>query len=755
MKSLLLVSAFFISISSISQEAGSGKLKKANEQFESFSFNTAIDKYEKIDLSEMEAQRNLAMSYWKSNQLKKADSIYQMIMVSEGHNAMDMYNSAQVLRQNKDYTASDELMLAFSENAPTDSRGRDYSQNKGYYSTLLENKNQFVIKNLEINSEQQDFGTSYYVDQIVFASSREKNKAIYRRWNWNQLPFLDIYTAESQDLSELQNLALFDKKVNKKFHEGPVTFNQDGTKMIFTRNNYSEKALDKEIRLKLFYAEKDTMDGTWKEAVPLPFNSPDYSVGHASISSDEKWVYFASNMPGGFGGVDIYKVSLSEDGTFGNPVNLGDAVNTEGNEMFPFIHEGNEMLFYSSDGKYGLGGLDVFVTQIKPDQTLGKTLNVGTPINSNRDDFAFIVDQQQKTGYFSSNREGGKGDDDIYSFAMLKPFGFGNQMLGSFVDIDGNIINGFEFKILDSQNNVVLEGITEDDLDFVLDLDKEEDYKIEATKEGYFDFKANFDESYAEERDFNVAFDVTKDPGISLYTYIYDGSTKKPIENAEIIIEDKATGSIKTFNTSDNGDHTQPLMDTRIGDTGNYNITINKEGYLSVTGDIEIAFDREGQYNISEYMNIELESIKIGGDLSDIIDINPIYFDLNKYNIRPDAAIELDKIVKVMNENPTMVIELGSHTDSRGSDASNRSLSDRRAKASAQYIAERITNPERIYGKGYGESTPNTVDASEDGGSESQLLTEDFINAFKSKNRKLFDKYHQYNRRTEFIIVKM
>ena len=192
-----------------------------------------------------------------------------------------------------------------------------------------------------------------------------------------------------------------------------------------------------------------------------------------------------------------------------------------------------------------------------------------------------------------------------------------------------------------------------------------------------------------------------------------------------------------------------------MDDLASYQLDMKNEGYLSKTLFFDTKINDDGEYVGDKDLDLSMEKIEIGGDLSKIIDINPIYFDLNKSFIRPDAAIELEKIVKVMNENPNMVIELGSHTDSRGSDASNRSLSDRRAKASAAYIAERISNPERIYGKGYGESTPNVVDASADGGEVNQILTEPFINAFRSKNRKLYDKYHQFNRRTEFIIIKM
>ena len=750
--SIILFTTTLINTSGWTQEANPSKVEKAKEAYRSFSYAKAIDKYENLGVSEIEHKRNLAISYWKRGFLDRAEILFKEIVTTDGHTADDVYNYACILREQKKYQTSDEWMVKFGEMNVSDSRGKAYLKGIGAYEKLQKDKGQFKLSNLEINSEQQDFGTAYYKDKVVFASSREGTKSIFRRWNWNELPFLDTYIAD-KDGAELSNEALFSKKVNKKFHEGPVAFSADGSMMIFTRNNYEEKAGDKVTRLKLFSSSLE--DGKWTKPEALPYNSPDYSVGHASISADGQTLYFASDMPGGIGGVDIYKASINEDGSFGKAINLGDKVNTEGNEMFPFIHPSNEMLFFSSNGKVGLGGLDVFVAQLKEDATIGKVMNVGSPLNSNRDDFAFVMNEDQTSGYISSNREGGKGDDDIYSVQVLKPFTFGKIIKGVAKDKKGEILAATTVKLYDSEGNEVEEVTTADDgsYEFIVDADK--DFKLTGAKEKYFPGE-NSATTKTEEDVVIVDLELEKDPGLALYALVTDKETGAPLDSVKMVITDNMTGEIETIITEASGDYLRPLVDKKLNDRGSYNIVLEKNGYLGKTVTYNTLFDKEGKYEVHSELDLTLEPIQVGADLSKIIDINPIYFDLNRYNIRDDAAIELDKIVKVMNENPTMVIELGSHTDSRGSTSSNERLSDRRAKASAKYIAERITNPERIYGKGYGESKPNVVDASADGGSAEQVLTEEFINAFKARgNRAAFDKYHQLNRRTEFIIIKM
>ncbi|MCG8573778.1 MAG: OmpA family protein [Flavobacteriales bacterium] len=749
-KNILLIFVFLVCLIGWSQDANQTKTKKAEEAYKEFSYDRAIDHYQELEVSDIDHKRNLAVSFWRRGYLTKAELLFSEIVNTDGYSSADIYNYASILREQKKYEISEEWMLKFSEMNVSDTRGKAYLNHPSAFKQLQVDKGQFVLTNLDINSEQQDFGTHYYGDQIVFASSRESVRSVLRRWNRNGLPFLDTYVAR-KDSCELKEVQRFSKKVNGKFHEGPVCFNQTGDMMIFTANNYNEKAKDKVTRLKLFTAK--LVDGKWTTPEALPFNSPNYSVGHPSISADGKTLYFASDMPGGFGGVDIYKTEIKKDGTFGNVINLGSKLNTEGNEMFPYIHPSEEMLFYSSDGKIGLGGLDVFVAQIKQGGEFGKVINVGSPVNSNRDDFGFILNEEQTSGYLSSNRDGGKGDDDIYHVQMLKPFLFGKLLKVKVTDQNGENLDGAELKLFDSEKSVLKIIKTDDDETYEFVVDDGKNYFVSGIKENYFPDEKEIS-VFGEEDIVHVVLNLEKDPGLSLYTLITDKKTGEPLEGVQLKIVDNMTGKEEEIITPSTGDFLKPLKEKKLNDRGSYNFILEKEGYLGKTLTYNVVFDREGKYEVHSELNLSLDPIELGEDLSKIIDIKPIYFDLGKSEIRPDAALELDKIVKVMNENPDMVIELGSHTDSRGSPSSNMSLSDRRAKASASYIAERITKPERITGKGYGESKPNIVDARTEGGSEKQALTEYFINSFKNKDKFLFEKFHQLNRRTEFIIIK-
>lgn len=705
-------------------------LAKANKYYENFSYEEAIDKYEQSQDNSVNTQRNLAISYMRLGDSQKAEEILAALVNNEqsGLNAEDIYMYAAILQQNKKYEASEKWMKVFNTMEPGDSRGLAYVKQTGYYNQLLQDKGQFSIKNLAINSEAGDFGPVYYQDKILFASSREGIKPIRRKWNWNNKPFLDIYEAKRAEENELDAVSLFNKKLNKRFHEGPVCFNADETMMVATTNNYGGKDDTGNLKLKLVisYREKNK----WSKPKEFPYNSIEYSVGHASLSKDGQWMYFASDMPGGIGGVDIYKVKILEDGSFGEPINLGDKVNTEGNEMFPFIHQ-NNLLFFASDGKVGLGGLDVFVAQISDAGLVGEIQNFGVPINSHKDDFSFVLDDTMTSGYFASNRDDGKGDDDIYSFKLHKPILFGIKLIGTAYDTEGNILAGVVVNLTES--NETREVVTGKDGTYEFIIEKDKNYDLAGAKEKYFEGR-NTADSHTTEPIVRADLILERDPGLSLYVLVTDKITKEPLDSVKMVLLDNMTNKADTLYTSATGDYRKPLVDKKLNDRGSYNFELSKPGYLSKVVTYNTEFDHEGQYDVYKALDFTMDKIQVGEDLSSIIDINPIYFDLNKSNIRPDAAIELDKIVKVMNENPEMEIELGSHTDSRGSAAYNMALSDRRAKSSAAYIKSKISNPDRIYGKGYGET---------------QLLNK------CADGVKCSEKEHQLNRRTEFKIIKL
>lgn len=582
------------------------------------------------------------------------------------------------------------------------------------------------IELLKFNSNKQDFSPCYYGDKIVFTSERRRFNSIKRK-DLNRRPYYDVYIADI-DQGDLTNIDKFKGVNNKKFHEGPVSFNSEGNMMFFTQNSYKEKSSTKEVNLQIRYA--NLKDNTWNLMESPSFNSPDYSCGHPAISPDGKWLYFVSDMPGGIGGTDIYRAEIKSDGNTGAPINLGSDINSEKNEMFPFVHK-DGMLIFASNKQGGLGGLDIYVSQITETLAIGKIIHPGAPFNGESDDFSLILDENQSTGFFTSDRTG-KGSDDIYSVKMLSPFIFGVELKGQSKDQDGNILANTLITLKDDKGNVIETFQTNENGQYKLTLEEDQNYSLEASKEDYFNVSKDLNTA-SDEKSIKADLVLEKDPGLSLSAKFTDQDGKL-LDDVQAKIINNLTGTSEDFITStENMVYFKPLEGLKIGDRISFNFELSKEGYLSKTVTFNKQLTEPGIIEIP-LKELSLEKIEVGADLSKIIEIAPIYFDLGKYNIRPDAAAELDKIVKVMNENPNMIVELGSHTDSRGSSSSNKRLSYKRAKLSAKYIADRITNPERISGKGYGES--KLINACSDG-------------------VRCSEEEHQLNRRTEFIIIKM
>ncbi len=466
---------FLINLQSYSQNT---QTLKGNLLYEGYSFIESIEKYEGIKEKTNGIKRKLAESYYKSGDYIKSEEYFSQLANDENRLSDDIYNYAFVLSVNKKYIESQKWMELFNEINSFDSRGKQYAENKGFYKNLLKDKSQFKIKNISYNTEQEDFGTSYFKDKIVFTSSRTNTQFVDRKWNWNKLPYLDLFIAEI-DSAGFTKVKTFKKSINKKYHEGPASFNETGTFMVFTRNNYYSISKDNVNKLQLYFSE--FTDDEWKEPSPFLFNNKEYSTGHASLTSDGKALYLASDMPGGFGGVDLYVSNLNSDNVWTEPVNLGQKINTEGNEMFPFIHH-DGYLFFASDGLLGLGGLDVFMSKIS-ESGFSNPKNIGLPVNSSNDDFAFIIDKEMKTGYFSSNRKEGKGDDDIYSFNMLKPFGL--ELIGTAKDEQGNLLAETQVILLDNKGKMIGIDITDDSGKFSFNVEPDKNYTVKGKKETF------------------------------------------------------------------------------------------------------------------------------------------------------------------------------------------------------------------------------------------------------------------------------
>ncbi len=702
------------------------------KEFNGFDYYASIDKLESVPSKDAGVMRKLAEGYDKTGNYQKAEYYYSQVCTRADRIPNDHLCYARLLMKNEKYAEAEAQMKIYGDLNPENAELARFNLLNESLKEYSKKGAATTVTNLSINSEQEDFAAIVEDNVMYFASSRTEKNVVGRKWVGNRLPFLDVYTASVSGNQVGELMPLDSKAINKKYHEGPITFSPKGDELFITRTNYDATAIDGTRQLSLLVSHKNGME--WSEPELLPFNSDDYSVGHAALSPDGNTLYFASDMPGGKGGVDIYR-SMRSGGTWSVPENITN-INTIGDEMFPYIHESG-LFFYSSNGSPGYGGLDVFVGEYK-DHSIKQVRNVGAPFNSSHDDFSVWLAANGTEGYFSSNRTGGKGDDDIYAVKLDKPFSFGRKLHVIVKDEKGVPVENAQVVFVGKDGVAIEEHLSAVDGTIEISTDKIGDFSLIGSKTDYFNSEKTFAISENDPDELQQVVVIEKDPGFQLLTKVTDKKSNTPIDSVKVTLTNNFTGTTDVFYTNNAGELLRGIYDRKIGDRVSYNIRLEKQGYLSKGTTYNKQLDKPGVYDVSKDLNLTLEKMDVGVDLAKAIDLKPIYFDVNKYEIRPDAAIELDKIVKVMTENPTMVVELGSHTDCRGTAAKNLELSQKRAAASAAYIKARITNPDRIYGMGYGETK--------------------ILNGCTCEGNtkvKYTEQQHAVNRRTEFLIVKI
>ncbi|MBC7390213.1 MAG: OmpA family protein, partial [Opitutaceae bacterium] len=695
------------------------------------SFQEAVLYFEKLEHQDIETKRKLGESYYNLKEYPKAENVYADIIKLPETIPSDLYRYASILNINKKYMESEIYMVYYQKQVKSDSRASEYFAEKSPLFTILNNKNDVTVKNLLMNTENTDFGGTYYRNKLIFSSSKPKNSLVKSTSNWNALPFLDLYVADIDKDGELNKLKPLPGKVNGKLHEASSAISPDGQTIFFTRNGYGSTSSDEANRLKLFYGKLNNEKVT--EITPFKYNNNKYSMGQPSFGSDNNTLYFVSDMPGGVGGTDIY-ISKREAGIWSQPENLGHTINTEGNEMFPYFHKSN-LLFFSSNGHTGIGGLDIFYSN-KQETKWGKVHNIGLPLNSNRDDFAFISDTSMTTGYFSSDRDGGKGDDDIYFYRINKPF-IQRGIHINLIVIDkenSNSLSGALVTSTDASGNIK-EIITEDDGNVNFEGVYNQSYSIVVKHPQFRDEKVTIKNL---KEDFEEKINLEK-TNLELRGIIIDSKTKKPLEGARVSVTPTITEKSFVFYTDAYGTFVRDLGEKKSYEKSGFTVDIFKKGYVPITFQKDFQNGNRSTLYLKDSLNspIAMEKIEVGQNLTEVLDMKPIYFDVKKFTISKDAAIELDKIVNILNDNPSMEIELGSHTDCHGNMLDNKILSEKRAKASVEYIQKNIKNPNRINGKGYGES---------------KLKNECSCEGYRTST--CDETQHQENRRTEFIILK-
>ncbi len=649
----------------LATETAAGQIKKADQLYKSYSYALAIPYYlkaaQKNGKDRDKAIERLADCYRLTNDQLNAKAWYEKAVANPSAGPMNWFYYGQALRCAQEYDLAREAYEKFSELVPDDPRGEAYAAFCAQIDQLNDIPKAFEIKNVKnLNSDYSDFGPSFYNDGIVYTSDRRQNYIDDKRYEWTNFNYLDLYFAAPRYLGQffqgMEDPKSFSGKFNQSYHDGPATFACHDSLVYFSRTEIGDEKRDADnfrtLKLKIFWAQNS---GNWSSPEPFFLNSNSYSVGHPALTSDGKTLYFVSDMPGGSGGTDIYRCYWQEE-RWSDPVNLGDKVNSFGNEMFPSIN--GDKLYFASDGFPGFGGLDIFCSTLT-DDNWSVPENLGAPVNSSFDDFSFIIDKSGKAGFFASARPGGEGSDDIYAF-----------------------------KALPAKET------------------KKKKAKVSTEEEG------DGEELLA-----------TEVSGL-----VKDKESLQPMAGSTVFLLNTNTGKVKVFKTDDNGQFksmvsrgvmyvTKAMKNNYLADCLTFNFPVD-DTVSNVTTPRDLLLDSLSINKIFRIHNMDYE-------------LENIYYDFDKYYIRPDAAEELDKLVQVMKENP-VVIELGSHTDCRGSDEYNLDLSQKRAESAVRYIVLQGIEASRITAKGYGESHP--VNHCSDG-------------VYCSPEE------HQANRRTEFKVT--
>lgn len=708
---------------------------RGDKLFKKFAFPEAAEEYKaalKKDINNIDAKEKLARTYFIMNNYAEAEALLESLSNIPNAKANNLLLYGMSLRANKKYEAADSVFNKYALLNPSDPRASELANGLTAVQKLLEDNGLHRIElSAGDNSDASDFGVSYYRDNsIVFSSNRGTNAFIGRTDGWTDRKYYDLYVSKDGKVKELTK----SKEIDKKFNEGPVTFNQDFSEMIFTRSNILNKvgkSSEGIVKLKLYTSQFDTEKGKWGKPTELPFNSSEYSVAHPTLSKDGKRLYFVSDMPGGLGETDIYVSYRDESNNWGVPVNLGGKINTPGREMFPFIAEGGT-LYFSSDSRTGLGGLDVYSATFANGEW-GNVTNLGAPINSEADDFNYILDANGKSGYVVSNRIGGKGDDDIYKFVKQ-----GVQICGKVIDAETNLPLENAKVDMGWAGNTLASRTTNEKGNFCFTVEPDKQYKFDASKEKYSPnsteikvglVNSNFTIPLTPEdaaltavaNDGTPWVDIDPAKGITLVVCTKERGVGN-LAGATVEVQDKEIGAKKTCVTNANCE-----CQLVIAPNKEYFISASKDGYSTATKTINTNNEKPGS---TKFVELVLDQLREGLTVR----LENIYYDLDKWNIRSDAAKELDNLINILNKYPNMQIELSSHTDSRASDKYNLILSAKRAKSCVDYLKTKGIDIKRLLAVGYGETR----------------LVNKCANGVKCSEAQ-----HQENRRTEFKILKM
>lgn len=733
----VFITLFVLYIICNNAKAQMATLKSADKAFKNQQYMEAIFQYNKILNSKSADAKQiyfpLAYSYKKINDIKNAEKYFESLAKSDTSVVSKLYY-AQALSANGKYKDANEWYKKYSNKNSADTRANVWIAGYTKFENFYKDSSRIKISLLNINTPQADFSPSFYKNGLVFSSNRKYGKT-HRFYGGNNTSFLNLFYASDTAkikpatgdlLSKLNSNSFeyaskvhsdetrqtsndtpvlgylsdnnstintnedtvgvkkFSSTINSKFHEGVTAFYSSGDSMLFTRNNFNgmsaKKSKEGVVKLKIYSATN--MSGTWGNIKEFEYNNKDYSVGHPTISADNKTLYFISDMPGGFGGTDLYS-SNWENNKWGTPKNLGNIINTSGDEMFPYIHA-NGNIYFSSNGHAGLGGLDIFCF----DYTKNTVANMGYPINTMKDDFGIIF-SDEKNGFLSSNRKRGLSDDDIYSFYIAPPI-----ILKLIVqnEITKELLSNVKVTLDNSDSLFTDES---GNLEYVIP-NPEKGYNFLFSKAKYKDYTKNLSSKEMKGEKDRLVEDtilMALKPQYIFHEVVKDKHTNDFVKDAKILILNQCTSFTETISSDSAGGFKYPL-----DPNCDYIIKIVKDHYFPHCISIGKNQLLEST-DVKTFLPIFLTKI----DINATLEIDNLYYELNKANILKEETPILDHLAHLLNEYDDIKVELGSHTDSRADAKYNLKLSQQRADTVVKYLTHHGIAKSRIRSKGYGE----------------------------------------------------
>ncbi len=710
---------------SASLHAQSARMERIHQLYDQLAFAEVIPLYESMLKEEydMKASIRLADAYRLTSNHQGAEHWYAQVVNTGMAEPIYQYYYAQSLLKNGKIAEAREQYAAYATRAPQDVRGVYGVQACDQWEEMAAQGINCRISNLGINSPRSDFAPVMLGKQLIFVSDRDSFAALQRNHLWTGRDFLNIYLSRVSSEGALRNPSLLPGKLNGPFHDGPVALDSSGQLMYLTRNTYQKRAIGRKaressqgiVKLSLHRASRQANSEEWAmDDWAFPFNNDEYSSGHPALSRDGRTLIFASDQPGGYGGVDLYRCQLKDDGSWTLPQNLGPEINTPGDELFPVLHPSGDLLF-ASDGLPGLGGLDLFLA-VRDSSQWKSPRNLGAPLNTFSDDFSLVMDVNWEYGYFSSDRPGGRGSDDIYAVELAEP-----QLKVRLRDArSGEWLSGIPMRWMEG-DQLLSERSSGGDGEQIYSWPRGRQFRFMASDAGYRPIELNAPLSDLLSPPLTEwVLDLEPLARISLVAQVIDRESRRHMPNAEVILDNINTAERIAILADED-----ELYRADLEPSARYRLTADLDGYL---GD-ERFIQTPDQLEEKEFYEIlELSSLEEGV----VIELSNIYYDLDKWYIRRDAAEDLNRLALLMLRYPTMRIELASHTDARATSAYNMVLSQRRAEAAVAYLVARGVPRERMSARGYGESQPRNR----------------CVDGVPCTERE-----HQFNRRTEFKVT--